>query len=75
MLRAWERAVQVEASGKVRGLFPNLEDADETSTEDEEAGAAGIPFTHTEAEDEWEGLIDWEEADWGSRGWFNPGVN
>ena len=61
LLRAWERKVQVEASSKVKQLFPNLADvpmvdldtepdghARDVGSEDEEAGELGLPFTHTE---------------------------
>ena len=28
--------------------------------EDEDAGDAGVPFTHAEHEEEWMGWVDWE---------------
>ena len=54
LLRAWERAVQVEASGKVKDLFPNLANIptvdittphNEAEGDDEDAGELGKPFT------------------------------
>ena len=51
LLRTWERVVQVEASGKVKDLFPNMTSdiaIDLTNTEDSQAGYAGAPFTDLE---------------------------
>ena len=58
----------VEASGKVKELFPNLADvpavdlttggdggARDAGSEDEEAGELGTPFTETEDDEEWVG--------------------
>ena len=70
LLRAWGHAVQVEASGKVRHLFPNMTEpivqaaisvvvvdaVDPTNTEDPEAGHAGVAFTETENDEEWVGV-------------------
>ena len=55
---AWERSVQVEAAGKLKELFPKIDDV-----EDGLAGYLGVPFTHTMDTDEG----DWEAMDWGSR--------
>ena len=76
LLRAWERKVQVEASSKVKELFPNMAhvptvDLDEepdghmrdVGSEDEEAGELGVPFTQAEDEEEWQEWIDWEDAE------------
>ena len=59
--------MQVEASGKATELFPNLTDADRviidmTGSEDEEAGDLGVPFTQTEAEEEWVDWVDWGQV-------------
>ena len=62
LLRAWERAVQVEASGKVMELFPNMTAdiaIDLTNTEDAQAGYAGEPFTQAEHDEEWVDWVDW----------------
>ena len=69
-LRAWERKVQVEASQKVKELFPNLSDvpavdldqepdgrARDMGSEDAEAGELGVPFTQTEDDEEWTGWV------------------
>lgn len=59
LLKAWDRPVQAEASGKVKDLFPNLADTptvdlttsgdcgarDAGENEDSEAGELGKPFT------------------------------
>ena len=68
LLRAWERSVQVEASGKVKELFPNLTDADRviidmTGAEDEGAGDLGVPFTETQDDEEWVGWVDWGQVE------------
>jgi molybdopterin-guanine dinucleotide biosynthesis protein A len=67
LLRAWERAVQVEASTKVAALFPNIDvndiSIDVSDSPDEEAGAVGVPFTEVEHEEEWEGWLDWSAVD------------
>ena len=64
--------VQVEASGKVKELFPNLADVPavdlttggdggvrDVGAEDKEAGELGKPFTQTEDDEEWTGWIYW----------------
>ena len=76
LLRAWERKVQVEASSKVKELFPNMAhvptvDLDEepdghvrdVGSEDEEAGELGVPFTQAEDDEEWQEWIDWEDVE------------
>ena len=66
----------MEASGKVKELFPNLADVpsvdltlaqDSSPAEDEEAGELGKPFTQLAGfgdgdgdEEEWAGWVDWE---------------
>ena len=66
----------MEASGKVKELFPNLADVptvdltavhDSAPAADEEAGELGKPFTQLAGfgdrdgdEEEWAGWIDWE---------------
>ena len=70
-----ERPTQVEASGKVNELFPNLAAVlaaslpivDATVAEDPEAGELGKPFTQPEGfgegprttDEEWEAWVDW----------------
>jgi hypothetical protein len=67
----WCVHLQVEASGKVKALFPNLADVptvnlddarDDATTEDDTAANPGPPFVETENENEWEDLVDWETA-------------
>ena len=63
LLRAWDRSVQVEAFSKKEELFPNLDQSESyfsAQQEDEDAGDAGVPFTHAEHEEEWMGWVDWE---------------
>jgi hypothetical protein len=79
LLKAWERSVQVEASQKVKELFPNLKDvpavdlttggdggARDVGSEDKEAGELGKPFTQTEDDEEWKEWIDWSLLGGGS---------
>ena len=71
--------MQVEASSKVKELFHKLAEvpmvdlneepdghARDVSSEDEQAGELGVPFTHTAAEDErgaeWNEWIDWADV-------------
>jgi hypothetical protein len=67
LLRAWERSAQIEASTKVCELFPKLSEEgiaiDITSSEDEEAGELGAPFTEPEHEEEWVAWVNWSAVD------------
>lgn len=70
LLKAWDRATQVEASGKVKELFKNIDEVTinlanvhDTGTEDEEAGDLGVPFTQKEHDDEWIEWINWDEIE------------
>ena len=55
--------MQVEASTKVKDLFPNLVTAelavDVSSTDDEQAGYAGQAFTQAEHDEEWVDWVPW----------------
>ena len=68
LLRAWTSSVQLEAVRKASDLFPNMTleqpvtAVDITNTEDESAGNLGLAFTVPEAEDEWEGWVDWQQV-------------
>ena len=79
LLKAWERPVQVEASGKVKELFPNIADvpaidlttgsdggACDVGAEDPKAGNLGTPFMQTEDDEEWTGWVDWGALGGGS---------
>ena len=71
--------MQVEASRKVKELFPNLADvpavdlttgddggARDEGVEDKDAGELGKPFTQTEDDEEWKEWIDWGALGGGS---------
>ena len=71
--------MQVEASRKVKEIFPNLADvpavdlttggdggARDVGAEDKEAGGLDEPFTETEDDEEWTGWIDWGALGGGS---------
>ena len=70
LMRAWELEVKLSAHANATKLFPNLAAASDSavlfgedispSSEDETAGALGRPFTEIEAEEEWEGWVNWE---------------
>ena len=73
LLRAWEREVQVEATSRVKELFPNLpplpqlvpaQVVDVATAVDDKAGDLGRPFTETEDEEEWLEWVDWGST-WG----------
>ena len=72
LLRAWEREVQVEASGRVGELFGKDPDAagivvDVSGQEDAEAAYAGQAFVEVEApEEEWMDWVDWERVTGGA---------
>ncbi len=66
--------MQVEASGKVSELFPNLTDKDRViinivedapptdGAGDESAGDLGQPFTETQDDEEWVDWVDWGQV-------------
>ena len=71
--------MQVEVSGKVKEIFPNLADvpavdltiggddgARDTGSEDKQAGELGKPFTETEDDEEWVGWVNWGALGGGS---------
>jgi hypothetical protein len=66
-VEAFSKALELFPNLSASELFPNLVEAteviDESGGEDPEAGFAGMPFTHTENEEEWIDWIDWNKMD------------
>ena len=73
LLKAWERATQMEAviNKKVNELFPEADTsdavvtivADTSAVEDAEAGFCGVPIMETADENAWEEYVPWAEVE------------